>query len=128
MWAIIDDLRNTGTTVLMSTHYIEEAERLADSVAVVNAGRVIASGTPLSLLEEHAGNEALEFYGPASALADIERIIAPTGLPTRRSGPAVTVLRAESLPAEVAAQLPDGVRRGPTLEDVFVLLTGETLQ
>ena len=46
LWTLIDGLREAGTTVLMSTHYIEEAERLADTVAVMSEGRIIAHGTP----------------------------------------------------------------------------------
>ena len=51
LWALIDGLRAGGVTVLMSTHYIEEAERLADTVAVMSAGRIIAQGTPAELVQ-----------------------------------------------------------------------------
>jgi lipooligosaccharide transport system ATP-binding protein len=60
LWSLIDGLRADGVTVLMSTHYIEEAERLADTVAVMSAGRIIARGTPAELIARHAGREVLE--------------------------------------------------------------------
>ncbi len=55
MWSLIDGLRSRGATILMSTHYIEEAERLADEVAVMAHGKVIARGRPAELIAEHAG-------------------------------------------------------------------------
>ena len=128
LWALVDALRSEGVTVLMSTHYIEEAERLADDVAVMSAGRVIAFGTPASLVAEHAGSRVLEVYGPPPRLLEVERIAAGAGLPTRRTGPAVAVLRAEGVTDDVAAQLPEAVVRPATLEDVFVLLTGEKVE
>ncbi len=128
LWALVAALRSEGVTVLMSTHYIEEAERLADDVAVMSAGRVIAFGTPSSLVAEHAGHRVLEVYGPPPRLLEVERIAADAGLPTRRTGPAVAVLRAEGVPADVAARLPEAVVRPATLEDVFVLLTGEKVE
>ncbi|MDP9466671.1 MAG: ABC transporter ATP-binding protein [Actinomycetota bacterium] len=128
LWALVDALRSEGVTVLMSTHYIEEAERLADDVAVMSAGRVIAFGTPPALVAEHAGSRVLEVYGPPPRLLEVERIAAEAGLPTRRTGPAVAVLRAEGVADEVAAQLPEAVVRPATLEDVFVLLTGEKVE
>ena len=127
IWLVIDRLRNEGVTVLMSTHYIEEAERLADDVAIVNHGRIIARGSPLDLLAEHAGSEAVEYFGPPDRLAEVEALVAPTGLSTRRTGPSVSVLRAELLPTSVSDALGYGNRRAANLEDVFVLLTGEVL-
>ena len=55
LWSLIDGLRAEGVTVLMSTHYIEEAERLADTVAVMSAGKVIAEGTPAELVARARG-------------------------------------------------------------------------
>ena len=71
LWTLIDGLRAGGVTVLMSTHYIEEAERLADTVAVMSAGRIIAQGTPAELVARHAGERVLEVYGPAGRLAEV---------------------------------------------------------
>ncbi len=128
IWTLVDRLRSAGVSTLMSTHYIEEAERLCDDVAVMSHGRVIARGTPAALVAEHAGVEALEFYGPPSRLAQIEETVQPHGFRTRRTGPAVSVLRAEALPLDIVDRLADGTRRAANLEDVFVLLTGEKLE
>ena len=128
LWALIDALRSDGVTVLMSTHYIEEAERLADTVAVMSHGQIIALDTPRALLDQYAGKEAIEYYGPPDGLAEIEQIAAGAQLPTRRTGPSISVLRAESMPAAISEQLGHGVRRPSNLEDVFVILTGETVE
>ena len=120
-------LRSSGVSVLMSTHYIEEAERLCDDVAVVSHGKVIARGTPAELVGIHAGVEALEFFGPPVRLQRVEDTVAPLGFSTRRTGPSVSVLRAEALPQHVVDALGEGSRRAANLEDVFVLLTGERL-
>ena len=88
LWTLIDGLRAEGVTVLMSTHYIEEAERLADTVAVMSAGRIIAQGTPAELVGDHAGNEVLEVYGPPERLNEVAELAADErlGKPPQRSG------------------------------------------
>ena len=123
LWALIDGLRSEGVSILMSTHYIEEAERLADTVTIMSHGRAIATGAPAQLIAEHAGNEAVEVYGPPSRLAEVEAEAARAGLRTRRTGTSVAVLNLEG--ANGAA--PEGERRPANLEDVFVLLTGEEI-
>src|ERR671931_184725 len=62
LWALIDALRAEGTTILMSTHYIEEAERLADTVLIMSHGECVARGRPADLVLEYAGREVLEVY------------------------------------------------------------------
>lgn len=124
LWTLIDGLRAGGVTVLMSTHYIEEAERLADTVAVMSAGRIIAEGPPAQLVHAHAGAEVLEVYGPAEHLARVSEQAAQNGWISRRSGPAVAIMRAERLDGDA----PEGVRRPANLEDAFVALTGEEIE
>ncbi len=124
LWAQIAAIRAEGTTVAMSTHYIEEAERLCDEVAVVYAGRVVATGPPADLIARTVGSEVLEIAGSPGALADIETQARSEGLRTRRSGTTIAVLDAERLDGQAWAT---GERRAPTLEDVFVVLTGEEL-
>ena len=129
LWTLIDELRSQGVTVLMSTHYIEEAQRLSDDVAMMSHGRVVARGTPRDLMTRHVGARALEYYGPAYRLASVSGSAADAGMPTRSTGPSVSVLRGEDAPASLIDALgePDSVRE-TTLEDVFVLLTGEEVE
>lgn len=128
LWSLIDRLRREGITVLMSTHYIEEAERLADEAALMSRGRIVARGSPPDLVAEHAGKEVLEVHGHAGWLAEVERLVRSSGFTTRRTGPTVSVLHADELPPDLSDRLGDGLRRPATLEDVFVLLTGEAVE
>jgi lipooligosaccharide transport system ATP-binding protein len=120
IWALIDRLRGEGVSILMSTHYIEEAERLADSVTIMSHGKVVAVGPPELLVREHAGTEAVEIYGPPARLAEVEAQAIAAGHVTRRTGTSVAVLR-------INGNAPAGERRPANLEDVFVLLTGEEI-
>jgi lipooligosaccharide transport system ATP-binding protein len=124
LWSLIDGLRAEGVTTLMSTHYIEEAERLADTVAVMNHGKIIAQGTPAELVKRYAGEQVVEVYGTPDHLAEVSALAATNGWSSRRSGPAVAILRAEELNGEG----PEGVRRPANLEDAFVALTGEEIE
>jgi lipooligosaccharide transport system ATP-binding protein len=144
IWSLIDGLRTQGVTVLMSTHYIEEAARLADTVAIMAAGKVIALGRPSDLVREHAGREVVEVYGPPARLRELEAEAAAAGMLTRRAGTALAYLRAETLnggiqpddagaarsgePGWRAGGIPAGERRAASLEDVFVILTGTDLE
>jgi len=120
LWALIDLLRSEGVSILMSTHYIEEAERLCDQVTIMSHGKAVAVGTPSELIRRHAGPEAVEVYGPPTRLTEVEGIAQARGWRTRRTGTSVAVLHANG------AEL-DGERRVTNLEDVFVLLTGEEI-
>ena len=123
LWALIDGLRSEGTTILMSTHYIEEAQRLADTVLIMSHGRAVAAGPPTQLVREHAGTQALEVYGSPDRLAEVEAEALTAGLRTRRTGTSISILGVDGqgYPAE-------GERRPANLEDVFVLLTGEQIE
>jgi lipooligosaccharide transport system ATP-binding protein len=121
LWALIDRLRSEGVSILMSTHYIEEAERLCDTVTIMSHGKAVAVGPPHALITEHAGPEAIEVYGPPSRLTEVEAVARARGWRTRRTGTSVSILHSNG-----AADL-DGERRVTNLEDVFVLLTGEEI-
>jgi lipooligosaccharide transport system ATP-binding protein len=121
IWALIDGLRSEGVSILMSTHYIEEAERLCDEVTIMSHGRAVAVGPPSELIAEHAGTEAIEVYGPPPRLVEVEQLAQARGWSTRRTGTSVSVLHANGDTGL------DGVRRVTNLEDVFVLLTGEEI-
>ncbi len=121
LWALIDRLRSEGVSILMSTHYIEEAERLCDTVTIMSHGKAVAVGAPAALIREHAGSEAIEVYGSPARLLEVEADANTRGWRTRRTGTSVAILHSNG-----AADL-DGERRVTNLEDVFVLLTGEEI-
>jgi lipooligosaccharide transport system ATP-binding protein len=123
LWALIDALRSEGTTILMSTHYIEEAQRLADTVLIMSHGKGVASGPPAQLVREHAGHEVLEVYGPPARLAEVQAEAAEIGLRTRRTGTSISILGLDGNGHPF-----EGERRPANLEDVFVLLTGEEIE
>jgi len=123
LWSLIDGLRAQGRTILMSTHYIEEAERLADEVALMTEGRIIARGRPSELITKHAGRQTAEIYGPPDRLAEVRAAAEGQGLRVRPAGPAIAIVGAENARNGVVPD--DAARRATSLEDVFVLLTGE---
>ena len=123
LWALIDALRSEGTTILMSTHYIEEAQRLADTVLIMSHGKGVASGAPSELVLEHAGHEVIEVYGPPARLAEVQAEAAEAGLRTRRTGTSISILGVDR-----DGHSFEGERRPANLEDVFVLLTGEEIE
>ncbi|HZB05231.1 MAG TPA: ABC transporter ATP-binding protein [Thermoleophilaceae bacterium] len=123
LWSLIDSLRTKGTTILMSTHYIEEAERLADEVALMAEGKIISRGKPSELVAQHAGRETAEVYAPPERLAEVRAAAEAQGLRVRPAGPAIAIVGSEK--ATDGAIPPEAIRRAATLEDVFVLLTGE---
>lgn len=121
LWALIDKLRTEGVSILMSTHYIEEAERLCDSVTIMSHGQAIAVGPPKELIRKYAGKEAVEVYGSPAKLTEVEESAHRKGWKTRRTGTSVSILHAKGR-TDI-----EGERRVTNLEDVFVLLTGEEI-
>jgi lipooligosaccharide transport system ATP-binding protein len=107
----------------MSTHYIEEAARLADTVLIMSHGKAVAAGSPGDLVASHAGREVLEVYGAPARLAEVEAEAAASGLRTRRTGTSISILGVDDANGIAMA----GERRPANLEDVFVLLTGEEI-
>lgn len=123
LWALIDKLRSEGVSILMSTHYIEEAERLCDTVTIMSHGKAVAVGTPKELILKYAGKEAVEVYGSPARLSEVENIAYKKHWQTRRTGTSISILHADS---KAAAQFNAEIR-ATNLEDVFVLLTGEEI-
>ncbi|MDA0566004.1 ABC transporter ATP-binding protein [Streptomonospora sp. S1-112] len=129
LWGLITALRAEGVTVLMSTHYIEEAERLADVVALMAKGRVVAQGAPADLIARHAGDTVEEYLVPPADPGDgVESRLRAAGVAVRRTGPTLSVLRPGELPDPLRAELGTGLARAGNLEDVFVTLTGERVE
>jgi lipooligosaccharide transport system ATP-binding protein len=111
LWALIDRMRTEGVSILMSTHYIEEAERLCDTVTIMSHGKAVAVGPPRLLIEQHAGPEAIEVYGSPARLLEVEAEARAAGWSTRRTGTSIAIMKANG------AQL-DGERRILTGEEI----------
>ncbi len=139
LWALLEDFLRDGGTVLLTTHYMEEAETLCHRVAVVDAGRVIALGTPAELVSLLGGDHVIEFalIEPTVTPPD-ERLRALAGVTgVRRENGAVLLATSAphlAVPALLAALEPAGARlarlttHSATLEDVFMALTGRHLR
>ena len=137
LWDVIRDLKARGRTTLLTTHYMDEAEKLCDRVAIVDHGKVIAEGTPAQLIARIGGEHVVDFAvigdGPdAAEFAAIESVRAAraeadgysltVGEPHRAIPPLLDLLAARGL---VVARL---TTRQASLEDVFVALTGRHLR
>jgi len=138
LWGTIEELVAEGTTVLLTTQYLDEADRLADSIAVIDRGRVIAAGTP-DALKDRVGGERLEvrLTDPSGADAAI-RALAPMsdeephgeGATVRLTvrGRSGTIVEAVRRLDEAGVGVEDLGLRRPTLDDVFLTLTGHVAE
>ncbi len=134
MWEVVRELKREGKTILLTTHYLEEAQLLADRVAIMHHGRIIAAGTPESIILEYGSGERLEVRGDG-ALAEYLRT--NTGLKVDYDGNnRVSVRIGEKHDALLAVESLDrsGMNweelrtRQDTLEDIFVRLVGGVLE
>lgn len=133
LWERVRELRANGTTVLLTTHYMDEAERLCDRIAILASGRVVAEGAPAALIREHLAVRALELVLDP---VDEPRLLADLAAVRRvRSGRRLMLFvddaaaLLETLRARHALGDPAGlVVRPANLEDVFLALTGTGLE
>jgi ABC-2 type transport system ATP-binding protein len=145
LWVVIEGLRERGKTVVLTTHYMEEAERLCRRVAIIDHGRIVALDTPPRLIAEHAPGTTVELdavpgldVAVLEALPGVDHVTADERVSIATRTPEV-VLHALLDPrapwADVASADGEGrhgvrdliVRQG-TLEDVFISLTGGSLR
>ncbi len=138
LWDTIRALRRQGKTILLTTHYMDEAEMLCDELVVVDQGKVLEQGRPRELIAKHAGAEALELVLPDSA--DVAAAKAALAADLERRGVAHEVMgdrviaygkSLSGLQTKLRRAFPDlaeMVLRRATLEDVFLRLTGRALR
>lgn len=137
IWQKLRQLKQEGMTILLTTHYMEEAEKLSDRLLMINHGKIVAEGKPADLIREHAGREVVELHASDSDAEAIARAL-PEGTAFHVFGDAVYVYVTRSLEAGVprvaiesaieATHPSEVLRRSASLEDVFLKLSGRTLR
>ena len=147
LWDLVDQLKLAGRTIILTTHYMEEAERLCDRVAIMDHGRVIALGTPKQLIATVGGEDIVEFavtHSEPGAQHSVRGVVNPAqlmaipGVQSHRVDAALHQLSVSELhttvPRIFAALAAEGLHlsefrtHSATLEDVFVRLTGRNLR
>ena len=131
-WGVIEGLRNLGKTVFLTTHYMDEAENLADRIAVIAGGRIVAEGTPQTLGGRDSMRVAISFTLPdgvdAVQLPDALRPLAERDhggrVLLRSEAPLLHLQALANWALQRGFDLPDLDVRRPTLEDVYLSLTG----
>jgi ABC-2 type transport system ATP-binding protein len=138
LWDLIENLKAGGRTTLLTTHYMDEAERLCDRVAIMDHGRIIALDTPRALIASLGIEHLVEFATGGDGAIDLERLTQLEGVRSARAENGFYQLQVESLHQAMPGLLSELERRGlpltelrthsATLEDVFVSLTGRHLR
>ena len=128
VWEKLAVLKASGVTILMSTHYMEEAATLCDRIAIMHLGRILDAGTPDELIERHASAEVAQVRMSTTASAAIRAALAATGCAWREVGTVLHVLGHDGQRPQMPPM--DGVRvtyRPGNLEDVFLAVAGRGL-
>jgi len=139
LWELIEEFKKSGRTILLTTHYMDEAERLCDRVAIVDHGKQIALGSPRQLIAANCAEQMVEFSaGGAAHAVDLAALRRIGGVREVRAENGSVILQVAELHTAVPALLAELTRQtvpltelrthSATLEDVFVSLTGRHLR
>jgi ABC-2 type transport system ATP-binding protein len=138
LWDLVDELKRAGRTIILTTHYMDEAERLCDRVAIMDHGKIIALGTPQQLIASIGGEHIVEFALSNGTVPDTAQLLAIPGIQSHRVDAGLHQLSVSELhlavPRIFAALTSQGLHlsefrtHSATLEDVFVNLTGRNLR
>jgi lipooligosaccharide transport system ATP-binding protein len=130
LWEQIRDLRRNGATIILSTHYMDEAEQLCDRLVIMENGRFLVEGRPRDLIQEVVGPCVMEVIEPDGK--DIEEYLRSVGDQVERSADRIYIYakQCETVQSEFRRRYPDtySTVRPATLEDVFLRLTGRRLK
>ena len=138
LWDLVDDLKRAGRTIILTTHYMDEAERLCDRVAIMDHGKIIALGTPQQLIASIGGEHIVEFALTPGTNVDASLLTRIPGIQSHRVDAGLHQLSVSELhvavPRIFSALTQEGLHlsefrtHSATLEDVFVGLTGRNLR
>jgi len=132
VWDKLRELTREGKTLLLTTHYMDEAAQLCDRLCIMEGGRIISEGSPRDLIEEHVSPDVLEFRGSQEALERLTPIVEEAADSLDRLGEALLVYTSDSNAVtnkvkESGISVENTLYRQATLEDVFLKLTGRRL-
>lgn len=132
VWEKLRQLKAGGTTLVLTTHYMDEAAQLCDRLVIMDGGRIIASGTPRRLIEENTSPEVLEFRPPPERLGELQELLEREAEHVERSADLLLAYTsdAETLERRVresGVPIENTLYRRASLEDVFLRLTGRRL-
>jgi lipooligosaccharide transport system ATP-binding protein len=132
VWDKLRELTSKGKTLILTTHYMDEAAQLCDRVCIMEGGRFIAEGAPRSLIEKHVSPEVLELRAEPDALEKLIPLVEGISDGTDRLGGALLVHTSDSDAVtrrikESGVAVENTLHRRATLEDVFLKLTGRSL-
>jgi lipooligosaccharide transport system ATP-binding protein len=133
VWDRLRALTGEGKTLVLTTHYMEEAARLCDRLVIMEGGRIITGGTPKNLVEEHVSPQVLEFRASADVLDELVPLVEPVADAVERTGDEVLLVYTEEADdlvgrvQESGVDVENTVHRHAGLEDVFLRLTGRSL-
>ena len=128
VWQELETMKQAGVTILMSTHYMDEASALCDRLAIMHHGQILAEGTPDELVGQHAGREVAQVRVSNGARQDIVEWIGNAGFDYREAGALITVSAQSGGRPDLSGL--EGVRisyRPSNLEDVFLSVAGSKL-
>jgi ABC-2 type transport system ATP-binding protein len=135
LWDMILSLKASGTTVLLTTHYMEEAEQLCDRVAIVDRGQIVEMDSPAALINKYFKHIAIEFESPPGAEVDAASLRSLPGVANVAADGRKVTLYSSDVPATMASLLGTAshslkhmVVRQATLEDVFLKITGRSMR
>jgi len=134
VWDVLQGLKQKGKTVFMTTHYMEEAELLADRVAIISKGKIIAMGSPAELIEKNANYQVLTLYSVEENVFEVIRMLGFEPVLDDHKEIKTRVKHGDDVQKILSALKDAGAFylgldvRKPNLEEVFLKLTGETLR
>jgi ABC-2 type transport system ATP-binding protein len=134
MWDLVRQIRDRGRTVVLTTHYMEEAERLCDRVMIVDSGRIVALDTPGALITTLGADTRIVFGAPGQDVSSLSRLTAVTRV-ERSDGDVIVYGHGDRFASSVIHALEDAEivftdfrTEQPDLEDVFLSLTGKEMR
>ncbi|GMQ96651.1 MAG: ATP-binding cassette domain-containing protein [Gammaproteobacteria bacterium] len=128
IWGKLRDLTRQGKTLLLTTHYMEEAQRLCDELVIIDHGRILEQGAPRALIEQHIAHDVVEVHGDTKAVRDRLKTNGECRIESVGHTLYIYTSNATALMNDIGDAATECLHRPANLEDVFLKLTGRELR